>query len=66
MEKKGRGRQKIEMKKMSNESNLQVTFSKHRNGIFKKASELYTLCDANVAIVVFSPGEKKLPLHVSI
>ncbi|KAL5070234.1 hypothetical protein RYX36_021121 [Vicia faba] len=49
MEKKGRGRQKIEMKKMSNESNI---------GIFKKASELCTLCDVNVAIVVFSPGEK--------
>ncbi|KAL5070227.1 hypothetical protein RYX36_021114 [Vicia faba] len=58
MEKKGRGRQKIEMKKMSNKSNLQVTFSKRRSGIFKKASELCTLCDANVAIVVFSPGEK--------
>ncbi|KAL5070229.1 hypothetical protein RYX36_021116 [Vicia faba] len=58
MEKKGRGRQKIEMKKMTNKSNLQVTFSKRRSGIFKKASELCTLCDANIAIVVFSPGEK--------
>ncbi|KAL5070224.1 hypothetical protein RYX36_021111 [Vicia faba] len=55
---KGRGRQKIEMKKMSNESNLQVTFSKRRSGLFKKASELCTLCDADVALVVFSPGEK--------
>lgn len=55
---KSRGRQKIEMKKMSNESNLQVTFSKRRSGLFKKASELCTLCGADVAIVVFSPGEK--------
>ncbi|KAJ1439908.1 hypothetical protein SESBI_02132 [Sesbania bispinosa] len=56
--KKSRGRQKIEMKKMSNESNLQVTFSKRRSGLFKKASELCTLCGGNVAIIVFSPGEK--------
>ncbi|KAL9317339.1 hypothetical protein ACSQ67_013856 [Phaseolus vulgaris] len=49
--KKSRGRQKIEMKKMSNESNLQVTFSKRRSGLFKKASELCTLCGAHVALV---------------
>ncbi|XP_004496797.1 agamous-like MADS-box protein AGL62 [Cicer arietinum] len=57
-EKKGRGRQKIEIKKMSNESNLQVTFSKRRSGLFKKASELCTLCGAEVVLIVFSPGEK--------
>ncbi|RDY08515.1 Agamous-like MADS-box protein AGL62, partial [Mucuna pruriens] len=56
--KKSRGRQKVEMKKMSNESNLQVTFSKRRSGLFKKASELCTLCGADVALIVFSPGEK--------
>ncbi|XP_057734713.1 agamous-like MADS-box protein AGL62 [Arachis stenosperma] len=55
---KSRGRQKIEMKKMSNESNLQVTFSKRRGGLFNKASELCTLCGAEVAIIVFSPGQK--------
>jgi len=55
---KSQGRQKIEMKKMSNESNLQVTFSKRRSGLFKKASELCTLCGADVALIVFSPGEK--------
>jgi len=43
---------------MSNESNLQVTFSKRRTGLFKKASELCTLCAADVALIVFSPGEK--------
>ncbi|MED6180552.1 hypothetical protein PIB30_011315 [Stylosanthes scabra] len=56
--KKSRGRQRIEMKKMSNESNLQVTFSKRRGGLFNKASELCTLCGAEVALIVFSPGEK--------
>ncbi|KAG5005182.1 hypothetical protein AAZX31_10G242000 [Glycine max] len=56
--KKSRGRQRIEIKKMSNDINLQVTFSKRRSGLFKKASELCTLCGASVALVVFSPGEK--------
>ncbi|KAK2448068.1 agamous MADS-box protein AGL62 [Trifolium repens] len=55
---KTRGRQKVEMKKISNESNLQVTFSKRRSGLFKKASELCTLCGAEAAIVVFTPSEK--------
>ncbi|KAL0422501.1 UNVERIFIED_CONTAM: Agamous-like MADS-box protein [Sesamum latifolium] len=56
--KKSRGRQKINMVKMENESNLQVTFSKRRAGLFKKASELCTLCGAEAAIVVFSPANK--------
>jgi len=56
--KKSLGRQKIEMKKMNNESNLQVTFSKRRSGLFKKASELCTLCGAYIALIVFSPSEK--------
>ncbi|GAV71799.1 SRF-TF domain-containing protein, partial [Cephalotus follicularis] len=55
---KSKGRQKVEMVKMNNESNLQVTFSKRRTGLFKKASELCTLCGAEIAIVVFSPGKK--------
>ncbi|KAL0384343.1 UNVERIFIED_CONTAM: Agamous-like MADS-box protein [Sesamum radiatum] len=46
------------MVKMENESNLQVTFSKRRAGLFKKASELCTLCAAEAAIVVFSPANK--------
>lgn len=43
---------------MSKESNLQVTFSKRRSGLFKKASELSTLCGAEIAIIVFSPGNR--------
>lgn len=58
MERKSKGRQKIKMMKMESESNLQVTFSKRRSGLFKKASELCTLCGAEVAIIVFSPGKK--------
>ncbi|CAJ2648108.1 unnamed protein product [Trifolium pratense] len=55
---KSQGRKKIEMKRITNERNMQVTFSKRRSGLFKKASELSTLCGADVALVVFSPGEK--------
>lgn len=46
------------MMKIENETNLQVTFSKRRAGLFKKASEISTLCGAETAVVVFSPGHK--------
>ncbi|KAK6916287.1 Transcription factor, MADS-box [Dillenia turbinata] len=52
------GRQKIEIKKIEKKNDLQVAFSKRRNGLFKKASELGTLCNAQVAVVLFSPGGK--------
>uniref|UniRef100_A0AAU7LJM1 MADS71 n=1 Tax=Hippophae rhamnoides TaxID=193516 RepID=A0AAU7LJM1_9ROSA len=53
-----KGRQRVAMVKMSNDSNLQVTFSKRRSGLFKKASELCTLCGAEIVVIVFSPGKK--------
>lgn len=56
--KKTKGRQKLEMVKMTNATRLQVTFSKRRSDLFKKASELCTLCGAEVAIIAFSPGNK--------
>ncbi|KAL7236355.1 hypothetical protein ACSBR1_019605 [Camellia fascicularis] len=43
---------------MENESNLEVTFSKRRSGLFKKASEFSILCGAEVGIIVFSSGKK--------
>ncbi|CAI9285980.1 unnamed protein product [Lactuca saligna] len=52
------GRQKIKMAQIQNKSHLQVTFSKRRVGLFKKASELCTLCGVDIAIVVFSPADK--------
>ncbi|XP_065856695.1 MADS-box transcription factor 23-like [Euphorbia lathyris] len=48
------GRGKIEMKKIENLNSRQVTFSKRRNGLLKKAKELSVLCDAEVAVLVFS------------
>ncbi|KAL4283195.1 hypothetical protein GQ457_16G022200 [Hibiscus cannabinus] len=56
-EKKGRssrGRQRIEIKKIEEESKRQVTFSKRRKGLFKKAKELSTLCGVQVGIVTVS------------
>ncbi|XP_042507020.1 agamous-like MADS-box protein AGL61 [Macadamia integrifolia] len=52
------GRQKIEIKRINCEASRQVTFSKRRVGLFKKASELCTLCGAQTAILVFSPAGK--------
>ncbi|CAO2837613.1 unnamed protein product [Amaranthus hypochondriacus] len=52
------GRRKIEMKKIENSSTRLVAFSKRRTGLFKKANEISTLCGAEVAIIVFSPGGK--------
>ncbi|OVA11798.1 Transcription factor [Macleaya cordata] len=58
MEKKTQGRKKIDMEKIKRRDYLQVTFSKRRNGLFKKASELCTMCGAKTAIVVYSPAGK--------
>lgn len=52
------GRQKIAIAKIPKKNNLQVTFSKRRVGLFKKASELSTLCGIEIAIIVFSPANK--------
>ncbi|KAK6932749.1 Transcription factor, MADS-box, partial [Dillenia turbinata] len=48
------GRGKIEIKRIENTTNRQVTFCKRRNGLLKKAYELSVLCDADVALIVFS------------
>ncbi|XP_068657712.1 agamous-like MADS-box protein AGL62 [Aristolochia californica] len=52
------GRKKILIQKIEKEDALHVCFSKRRNGIFKKASELSILCGVEIAIIVFSPSGK--------
>ncbi|PON72693.1 MADS-box transcription factor [Parasponia andersonii] len=52
------GRRKIEIKMVKDSNCRQVTFSKRRTGLFKKANELATLCGTEVGVVVFSPGGK--------
>ncbi|KAF7134917.1 hypothetical protein RHSIM_Rhsim08G0038700 [Rhododendron simsii] len=52
------GRRRIEIKKIEKRSQLQVTFSKRRSGLFSKAGELSVLCGARVAVIVESPAGK--------
>ncbi|XP_062025875.1 MADS-box protein AGL24-like [Rosa rugosa] len=49
---------KIKIEKIENLPARQVTFSKRRQGLFKKAGELSVLCDAEVAVIVFSSTGK--------
>ncbi|XP_043711320.1 probable ubiquitin-like-specific protease 2B [Telopea speciosissima] len=51
-------REKIQIKKIDNATARQVTFSKRRRGLFKKAEELSILCDAEVALIIFSSTGK--------
>ncbi|KAF3795478.1 MADS-box transcription factor 56 [Nymphaea thermarum] len=50
------GRGKVELKRIENVTSRQVTFSKRRNGLLKKAFELSLLCDVEVALIIFSPS----------
>ena len=50
------GKRKIEMRRIEKESARQVCFSKRRQGLFKKAKDLSTLCGVDIAILVFSPA----------
>ncbi|XAR63133.1 hypothetical protein NMG60_11022967 [Bertholletia excelsa] len=51
-------RGKTQMRRIENATSRQVTFSKRRNGLLKKAFELSVLCDAEVALIIFSPKGK--------
>ncbi|XP_022774097.1 agamous-like MADS-box protein AGL104 [Durio zibethinus] len=50
------GRVKLQIKRIENDTNRQVTFSKRRNGLIKKAYELSILCDIDIALIMFSPS----------
>ncbi|GLJ23996.1 hypothetical protein SUGI_0456850 [Cryptomeria japonica] len=52
------GRGKVVLQRIENKINRQVTFSKRRQGILKKAQELAVLCDAEVALVIISAKGK--------
>nr|AFO83616.1 APETALA3-like protein [Fagopyrum esculentum]QDQ03585.1 APETALA3-like protein [Fagopyrum esculentum] len=51
-------RGKIQIKRIENTTNRQVTYSKRRNGLFKKAKELTVLCDAKISIIMISSTNK--------
>uniref|UniRef100_A0A7N2N6M7 MADS-box domain-containing protein n=1 Tax=Quercus lobata TaxID=97700 RepID=A0A7N2N6M7_QUELO len=52
------GRGKIVIRRIDNSTSRQVTFSKRRNGLLKKAKELAILCDAEVGVMIFSSTGK--------
>ncbi|XP_017220612.1 agamous-like MADS-box protein AGL27 [Daucus carota subsp. sativus] len=52
------GRKKLEIKRIEDKSNRQVTFSKRRAGLFKKAKQLSILCDVQIAAVIISNSGK--------
>ncbi|KAG8079806.1 hypothetical protein GUJ93_ZPchr0007g4621 [Zizania palustris] len=52
------GRGPVQLRRIENKINRQVTFSKRRNGLLKKAHEISVLCDADVALIVFSTKGK--------
>ncbi|KAJ6905107.1 hypothetical protein NC652_022988 [Populus alba x Populus x berolinensis] len=65
--KKTKGRQKVELKRIDNEDDRLITFSKRRSGIYKKASELVVLTGAEITVIVFSPSVKPLSFgHPSV
>ncbi|KAG1330947.1 hypothetical protein COCNU_02G009150 [Cocos nucifera] len=51
-------RGKVQIRRIEDKASRQVTFSKRRGGLFKKARELAVLCDAEVGLIVFSPSGK--------
>ncbi|XP_059440205.1 agamous-like MADS-box protein AGL29 [Corylus avellana] len=55
---RGMGRSKIEIKKIENKDSMYSTFTKRRNGLFRKVEKLSTLCGVDVAAIVFSPKDK--------
>ncbi|XVE87047.1 hypothetical protein DITRI_Ditri18aG0084500 [Diplodiscus trichospermus] len=52
------GRVKIQLKKIENNNYRHITFAKRKRGLLKKAYELSTLCDVEVALILFSPAGK--------
>lgn len=52
------GRGRVQLKRIENKINRQVTFSKRRSGLLKKAHEISVLCDAEVSLIVFSTKGK--------
>lgn len=52
------GRKKIEIQRIGDDRNRQVTFTKRKFGLMKKAYELSVLCDCEIALIVFNSQNK--------
>ncbi|KAL6997915.1 hypothetical protein U1Q18_008039 [Sarracenia purpurea var. burkii] len=48
------GRGRVHLRRIEDKNKRQVTFSKRRRGLMKKAQELSVLCDADLALVVLT------------
>lgn len=58
------GRKKIQISRIGDERNRQVTFTKRKFGLMKKAYELSVLCDCEIALIIFN-GSNKLFQYAS-
>ncbi|XP_076800849.1 myocyte-specific enhancer factor 2C-like isoform X2 [Clavelina lepadiformis] len=52
------GRKKIQISRIGDERNRQVTFTKRKFGLMKKAYELSVLCDCEIALIIFNSSNK--------
>uniref|UniRef100_A0A4W5R2X7 Myocyte enhancer factor 2D n=1 Tax=Hucho hucho TaxID=62062 RepID=A0A4W5R2X7_9TELE len=52
------GRKKIQIQRITDERNRQVTFTKRKFGLMKKAYELSVLCDCEIALIIFNHSNK--------
>ena len=57
------GRVKLKIKRLESTGNRQVTYSKRKSGILKKAKELSILCDIDIVLLMFSPTGKPTVFH---
>ena len=48
------GRGRVELRRIENKINREVSFSKRKGGLVKKAHEISVLCDAEVGLILFS------------
>ncbi|KAL9289458.1 putative transcription factor MADS-type1 family [Arabidopsis thaliana] len=52
------GRVKIQIKRINDRQQRNIAFAKRKNGLLKKAYELFVLCNVPVALILFSPSGK--------
>ncbi|RXM92567.1 Myocyte-specific enhancer factor 2B [Acipenser ruthenus] len=52
------GRKKIQISRILDQRNRQVTFTKRKFGLMKKAYELSVLCDCEIALIIFNSNNR--------
>ena len=59
------GRKKIQISRITDERNRQVTFTKRKFGLMKKAYELSVLCDCEIALIIFNSSNNLNRLKIT-